>query len=91
MRIIRAGQRDEKPTIKRLSAQQFAVKGHCEPVYYLDLTAEQRCTCKDADFAPSYDRMCKHEIACRLVNREPGMLAHMCDVIEREEARKKQI
>ena len=86
--IIRAGQQDDKPSLKRLGAQQFEVKGNDQPSYYVDLSAEQRCWCKDAEFAPRYERMCKHEIACRLVNQEPGMLSHMVDVIAREEARK---
>src|SRR5689334_18766891 len=88
--IIRAGQRDGKPTLKRLGPQQFKVRGNDQPVYYVDLTAEQRCWCKDAEFSSRYERMCKHEIACRLANMEPGMLSHMVDVIAREEQRKLQ-
>lgn len=88
--IIRAGQQENKPTIERRGVSEFLVKGNDQPFYAVDLSADQRCYCKDAEFSPFYDRMCKHEISCRLVNREPGMLAHMVEVIAREEARKEQ-
>lgn len=86
--IIRAGQ--ESPTIEPLGQGQFRVKGNVQPVYDVDLTADQRCYCKDAEFSPWFDRMCKHEIACRLAQQEPGMIAHMVDVIAKEEARKRE-
>lgn len=87
--IVRAGMGDEK-TIHRFGPDQFRVKGNTEPWYDVDLMGDQRCFCKDAQFSPWYDRMCKHEMACRLMNQEQGMLSHMMEVVYREEQRKEQ-
>jgi len=85
MRIIKS------QGIQRLGPQQFRVRGHEEPEYFVDLSADQQCYCKDMEHSPGRIRQCKHILSGRLVNYDPAVFQFMVDVIEQEEARKNQV
>jgi hypothetical protein len=89
LEIIHAGQRGE-PSSEQLGLRQFRVKGHEQPWYFVDLDGDPICYCDDCRFSPRGLRMCKHEIVCRLVLNEPGVLAQAVEQLYMAGERQKE-
>lgn len=90
-RLLRAIALIRAKAVTRIGPRQFEVRGNEEPEYVVDLDGDPMCYCLDMFHSPRQHRLCKHILACRLATFDPAMLGHMVDVIEREEARKKQV
>jgi hypothetical protein len=66
-RLIRAA---AIPVYERYGPGQYRVKGTDEPEYFVDLSADIPCYCKDAQH---HGRGCKHELCARLQEGDMGL------------------
>jgi hypothetical protein len=64
--------------VKRLGAQQFEIRGQDEPFYFVDLSADVPCYCKDAEY---HGRGCKHFLAAQLANGNMPLIQALGDML----------
>lgn len=61
--------------IMRLGPMQFAVQGNVEPIYYVDLSQDPPCQCRDTEHRGGMLRgRCLHTLAAELQNGNEALL-----------------
>lgn len=78
-RLRRALQLLQAGRVKHIRGSQFHVNSGSEGGYYVDLSAEQTCYCKDREERNLLD--CKHSLSCRLFRADPFVLKAVADWI----------
>ncbi len=87
-RLRRAWQLVKSGRVERLGGTQFKVAGNVEPAYYVDLSAEIPCTCRDEEYrGAQIKHQCKHLLASRIAAKDPAILLSLIELMEFKEAR----
>lgn len=79
-RLLRGSQRPVRP----VGPRQFMVAG-TKNIWYVNLEIDVPCECPDAQFRHTKTGMCLHEIACRLQEREPLLVAALGALLARRD------
>lgn len=82
-RLRRAWELVTSGRVERIGPRQYKVAGNVEPFYYVDLSAEIPCMCRDEENrGEKIHHQCKHRLAARLAAKETALLLSLIELME---------